>query len=681
MANNKSNNKKTNNKNKNNRADNKAKNIRADKNKAGNNRTDKNKAEKNKANKIKSRNNKAGNNKADKSKDREKFLIRITDMTEDGKGIGRSDGFAVFVAGGIPGDLVKAEIYKKKKRFALAELLEILEPSPSRIESDCFYSANCGGCSLRESEYGAQLEMKRMQISEKLTRIAGIESPKVNDVISDFLPEGASDASANESVEGTFAPCSNENAVAVLPGRYRNKAVFAVSKTSQGAVVGFRERGGSRVVDVRDCLIQKEPVIAVANAMRELIDGGLISVFDAKTGKGLLREFTVKLCEGTGEMMLVLTCVSSELENTEAIVYAVADAINETQPDDDSEFAFFLQSVVVEVKNSKDINEPARDYVVIAGKGTITDEVIFNTNSINSSLTGLNLSDSDSIALKYEISAPAFYQVNTSMMKRLYEMVADYASLEGGETLFDIYCGIGTIGLFFAERAGMVVGIESVKRAVIDANRNAVINGIVNARYYTGKAETVLSRLFDPEDKLYAGYIDESAERVAVIDPPRAGCDESLLRSLAEAGVSRIVYISCEPGTLARDIKILDDLGYKFIEATPVDMFPYTARIETVCLLSKLHEAKHHINVKVDMDELDLTSAEAKATYKEIEEWVQENYGFHVTNLNIAQVKQKHGIIERENYNKPKSEDSRQPGCPEEKVKAIEDALRNFKMI
>ena len=218
----------------------------------------------------------------------------------------------------------------------------------------------------------------------------------------------------------------------------------------------------------------------------------------------------------------------------------------------------------------------------------------------------------------------------------------------------------------------MVHGVEIIPQAIDNAKENAKINGIENAAFYVGKAEEVLPKQFE-ENHIHADVI--------VVDPPRKGCDEKCLETMVQMAPERIVYVSCDPATLARDLKYLCGNGYCLERVQAVDQFPETVHVETVALLSKLSEAKHHIEVKVDMDELDLTSAEAKATYKEIQEWVQEKYGFHVTNLNIAQVKQKHGIIERENYNKPKSENSKQPGCPEEKVKAIEDAMRHFQMI
>ena len=273
--------------------------------------------------------------------------------------------------------------------------------------------------------------------------------------------------------------------------------------------------------------------------------------------------------------------------------------------------------------------------------------------------------------IAYQISPQSFYQVNPVQTQKLYEKALEYAGLEGNETVWDLYCGIGTISLFLAQKAKQVYGVEIVPAAIEDAKRNATLNHITNAEFFVGKAEEVLPEKYEKEG-IYADVI--------VVDPPRKGCEESVLATMVKMQPKRIVYVSCDSATLARDLKYLRGEGYEVKKVQGVDQFPHTVHVETVVLLSQ-QKPDDHIEIEINLDEIDATSAESKATYKEIEEWVQEHYGFHVTNLNIAQVKQKHGIIERENYNKPKSENSRQPGCPEEKVKAIEEALRYFQMI
>jgi len=609
--------------------------------------------------------------------------LEITDMTDDGKGLGRLSGLAIFVAGAVPGDKVSARITRLKKRYALAETITLLEASAARVQTPCPYYQECGGCSMLELSYEEQLRIKRKNIITKLERIGALEEPTVREVLgaADRIGADRGQAGNTEDAEETWQTEETKGARQIdeteqiehieesgIAGdsdsaafesmfRYRNKAEFAVAMTSTGPLVGFNKRGSNKIVDCTDCLLQKRATMAAANAVREILRDKLLTVYDARHGKGFLRGFTIKVCEGTGEMMLIFTGASKQLPNAEKVIYTISDAIDAVSTDEEP---YFLQSVVIEVNKAKDLREPASAYEVVAGSNTITD-----------------ITDD---GMKFEISAPAFYQVNTKQMSKLYAKVREYACLKGGETVFDLYCGIGTIGLSMAADAGMIIGIESVKNAVIDANRNAVINGIVNARYYTGRAEQVMPRLLDKEDKLFVDYIDENAPKIAILDPPRAGCDEALLRAVASCEVDKIVYVSCDSGTLARDIKLLGELGYEFVEATPVDMFVATMHVETVCVLSKLN-VKKHINVKLDLDEFDLISAESKATYQKIKKYILDKYNLKVSSLNIAQVKDKCGIKERDNYNKPKHKDSKQPSCPKEKEEAIKEALKHFQMI
>ena len=493
--------------------------------------------------------------------------LEITDMTDDGKGLGRLSGLAIFVAGAVPGDKVSVRITRLKKRYAFAETITLLEASAARVQPLCPYYKDCGGCSMLELSYDEQLRIKRKNIITKLERIGALEEPTVREVVGAADRIGADGGQAGqidetEQIEVTEIADGSDSESFESILRYRNKAEFAVAMTSAGPLVGFNKRGSNKIVDCTDCLLQKRETIAAANAVREVLREKLLTVYDARHGKGFLRGFTIKVCEGTGEMMLIFTGTSKQLPNAEKVIYTISDAIDAVSTDEEP---YFLQSVVVEVNKAKDIREPASAYEVVAGSNTITD-----------------ITDD---GMKFEISAPAFYQVNTKQMSKLYAKVREYACLKGGETVFDLYCGIGTIGLSMATNAGMIIGIESVKNAVIDANRNAVINGIVNARYYTGRAEQVMPRLLDKEDKLFVDYIDENAPKIAILDPPRAGCNEALLRAVASCDVDKIVYVSCDPGTLARDIKLLSELGYDFVEATPVDMFVATMHNVTSLML------------------------------------------------------------------------------------------------
>ena len=502
--------------------------------------------------------------------------LEITDMTDDGKGLGRLSGLAIFVAGAVPGDRVSARITRLKKRYAFAETITLLEASAVRVQPPCPYYKDCGGCSMLELSYDEQLRIKRKNIITKLERIGALEDPTVREVLGATDRIGADGGQIgrpgkSEETEETGQPEQIKSAGGTDSTafesmlRYRNKAEFAVAMTSAGPLVGFNKRGSNKVVDCTDCLLQKRATMAAASAVREILRDKLLTVYDARHGKGFLRGFTIKVCEGTGEMMLIFTGTSKQLPNAEKVIYTISDAIDAVSTDEEP---YFLQSVVIEVNKAKDLREPASAYEVVAGSNTITD-----------------ITDD---GMKFEISAPAFYQVNTKQMSKLYAKVREYACLKGGETVFDLYCGIGTIGLSMAADAGIIIGIESVKNAVIDANRNAVINGIVNARYYTGRAEQVMPRLLDKEDKLFVDYIDENAPKIAILDPPRAGCDEALLRAVASCEVDKIVYVSCNPGTLARDIKLLGELGYEFVEATPVDMFVATMHVECIALIQRV---------------------------------------------------------------------------------------------
>ena len=456
-------------------------------------------------------------------------------MSNEGKGIGRVSGLAVFVDGAVPGDTAEIEITKVKKRYAFAKAVRIIEESADRVEDTCTYGADCGGCALRNISYDAQLRLKQAQVRDKLMRLGELSDPAINQI--------------------TASPRRD---------RYRNKTVFS---TGRGGRIGFCRRGSNDIIDCADCLIQPRVAMAVADAVRDFISSEHISVYDEKSGKGLIRRLTVKTAEGTGQVMVVLMVNGREIPSVEKLVLSIDDAVNSAATDEED---FYLQSVIMNINTDVDSSNASGRCEVLAGTPTITDTV---------DISG---------GMSFEISAPAFYQVNTRQMVALYEKAAEYAALSGGETLFDLYCGIGTIGLSMAGKAGMVIGIEEVKPAVLDANRNAAINGIVNARYYTGRAEEILPRLMDREDKLYADYIDADAPKVAVLDPPRSGCEESLLETVTLAGADRIVYISCDPGTLARDVKKLGELGYKFIEATPFDMFPMTMHVETVVLMSRV---------------------------------------------------------------------------------------------
>ncbi len=466
-------------------------------------------------------------------------------MTAEGQGIGRNNGMAVFVAGAVVGDTVLAELTRVKKHYALAKTVEILEPSPDREADGCEISHLCGGCPYGKLRYDAQLHLKEKQVRDKLIRLGGLESPNVQPIL------------------GMEKPI-----------HYRNKAVMSVwaggLHTRKGGIaenqgkplVGFFRGKSHETVDCKDCLLQSPPAMAAAEVLRSFIASDNITVYDPKWEKGLFRRLAVKTAYGTGEVMVILVINGKGIPNGEKLVQMLDDAIYALPVTEDG-IQYSLESVVINVNRERDGRVFGGEWITLAGRPTILD------------VMG---------GLKFEVSPGSFYQVNPVQTEVLYKKAIDYAELSGGETVLDLYCGVGTIGLFAAAYgAANVIGIESVRSAVIDANRNAVINGIVHARYVCGKAEEELPRLLSGNGSAEESLQIEKAD-VVFLDPPRAGCDRKLLDAVAEAQPRRIVYVSCDPATLARDSRYLTEKGYTFAEATPVDMFPHTGSVETVAL-------------------------------------------------------------------------------------------------
>ena len=417
------------------------------------------------------------------------------------------------------------------------------------------------------------------------------------------------------------------------PLHYRNKSIYPISPAGE---VGFYRARSHQVVHVEHCLIQKPEADALAQAVRDYIARFQVEPYNEATGRGLLRHLYVRTsCRG--ESLACLLVNGSRLPHEQELV----DMLRAAAPG---------VCGVVLGENTRRGNAILGDrYRTLWGRDYLTD-----------TLCGLEL----------RLSVPSFYQVNHDQAQRLYEKALEYAGLTGRELAVDLYCGAGTITQVLARRARHVIGGEIVPEAIRDAKDSARRNGVENMEFLCGDASRLAAELRQ------RGLRPD----VICVDPPRKGLAPDVVEAAASMTPGRIVYVSCDPATLARDVARFAPLGYCPVRACAVDLFPGTAHVETVCLLSKL-QSKEHIEIEVKMDELDLTSAESKATYEEIKAYVLEHTGLKVSHLYIAQVKQKYGIIERENYNKPKSEDAKQPQCPPEKEKAITEALRHFGMI
>ena len=399
---------------------------------------------------------------------------------------------------------------------------------------------------------------------------------------------------------------------------------------------GFFRAGTHDVVENRRCLILPGETDAVKDAVMDYVNQFHISIYDELSHKGLLRHIYVRRGAVSGQILVCMVVNGEALPRPEALIARL-----QTIPG----FTTLVLSI-----NTKKGNAVLGDrFLTLHGPGYIED-----------TLCGLN----------FRLSPRSFYQVNHHQAQRLYETAIAQAQITKSDTVLDLYCGVGTITLAMASAAGRVIGVEVVPQAVEDARDNARRNHIENAEFFCGDAGQAALEL----EK--SGVHPD----VVVVDPPRKGLNADTIEALHRMSPRRIVYVSCDPATLARDIALLKEKGYTLKTAQAADLFPRCAHVETVCLLSKLN-AKQHIEVDIHMDELDLTDAEKKATYSEIKEYVLEHTGLKVSSLYIAQVKQKCGIIERENYNKPKSDDAKQPQCPPDKEKAIKEALKHFGMI
>ena len=535
--------------------------------------------------------------------------LEIEDCGIDGEGIGKADGFTVFVKDAVIGDTVTAKIIKAKKNYGYGRLMEVLKPSPYRVEPKCEFARQCGGCQLQALSYDQQLVFKTNKVKGHLERIGGFTDIPMEPII---------------GMDELFY--------------YRNKAQFPVGRNKEGKIVtGFYAGRTHNIIENRDCALGVAENKEVLDRVIAHMEKYGIEPYNEATGKGLVRHVLIRYGYFTKEVMVCLILNGNKIPKEEQLVKSLCEIPGMT-------------SITINV-NKKHSNVILGEEIrLLWGQEYITDRI------------------GD---ISYQISPLSFYQVNPMQTQKLYAKALEYADLHGEETVWDLYCGIGTISLFLAQKAKFVRGVEIVPAAIENAKENAKLNGLENTEFFVGKAEEVLPR----EYKKNGVYAD-----VIVVDPPRKGCDETLLETMVEMNPDRIVYVSCDSATLARDLKYLCERGYELRKVCPVDQFGMTVHVETVVLLSQ-QKPDDTIEIDLDLDELDATSAELKATYQEIKDYVLKESGLKVSSLYISQVKRKCGIEVGENYNLPKSENARVPQCPKEKEDAIKAALKYYAMI
>lgn len=437
--------------------------------------------------------------------------LNIEAMTSEGSAVGHYNGIAVFVRGAVPNDEIIAHIIKTSKSYCIGVVKDIIKKSPSRIESDCPASKKCGGCSFRDMTYDEELAYKKSRVQDAIARIGHLDVP-VNDVI------GADEIN-----------------------HYRNKAQYPVSICDGELFAGFYAYKSHRIIPCNSCLLQSEDFEACINAFAKWVEAGGVTSYDEKIGRGVLRHIYLRQAYSTGEIMACAVINASKLPNEKMLV-AELTKINK------------VKSICININRESSNVVLSNETKVIWGSEVITDVLL---------------------GKKFVISPNSFYQVNHNQCERLYSKAIEYAGLTGDETVIDLYCGAGTIGLSMAENAKRVFGVEIIPQAIENAKINARLNNIENAEFFCGDA-------YDLAGELERRRIKPD---VIILDPPRKGCQKELFDVIEKMNPKRIVYVSCDSATLARDLQILDEKGYIAKEVTPVDMFPRTPHVEAVALL------------------------------------------------------------------------------------------------
>ena len=546
--------------------------------------------------------------------------VEITDIGVSGEGIGHVDGYTLFIKDAVIGDVVEAKVMKAKKNYGYARLMKVITPSEYRVEPKCAFARRCGGCQIQEMSYDRQLVFKDQKIRGNLERIGGFTKEQIDTVM--------------QPVVGMEHPFG-----------YRNKAQFPFGTDKEGnPITGFYAGRTHDIIANTDCALGVEQNKEILEIILQYMRENKIKSYDEKTGKGLIRHALIRYGFKTKEIMVCLVVNGKKLPKAERLIEKLIQIEGMT-------------SITISPNTRRDNVIMGDSYEILWGQGYITD-YIGN--------------------VKYQISPLSFYQVNPVQTEKLYGLALEYADLKGDETVWDLYCGIGTISLFLAQKAKQVYGVEIVPQAIDDAKENAKINAIDNAEFFVGKAEEVLPEYYTEYEREHNG--ETAHADVIVVDPPRKGCDETLLKTIVKMQPEKVVYVSCDSATLARDLKYLCANGYEIKMCRGVDQFPQSVHVETVVLLSR-KTPDDTIEVDLDLDELDITSAESKATYQEIKDYVLKEFGLKVSTLYISQIKRKCGIEVGEYYNISQKENQKVPQCPKEKEDAIRAALEHFAMI
>ena len=564
--------------------------------------------------------------------------VKIEDIGVGGEGIGKVDGYTLFIKDAIIGDVVEAKVMKAKKNYGYARLMNVLTPSEDRVEEVvCPMARKCGGCQIQEMKYPAQLAFKESKVRGNLERIGEVPG---------------------ELLDQIMHPVVGMDEEGMQPFRYRNKAQFPIGTDKDGRVTaGFYAGRTHSIIGNTDCVLGVEVNEEILNCILDFMEEFEIPAYDEVKHKGLVRHVLLRYGFKTDEIMVCLVINGKTIPHCHDLVGRLRQIPGMT--------SITLSS------NTAKTNVIMGDTIrLLWGQEFITDYIG---------------------EIKYQISPLSFYQVNPVQTEKLYGLALDYAGLTGNETVWDLYCGIGTISLFLAEKAKQVYGVEIVPQAIDDARNNAKINDITNAEFYVGKAEEVLPEYYKEYEKTHNG--ETAHADVIVVDPPRKGCEESLLQTIVDMQPEKVVYVSCDSATLARDVKFLRAKGYELKDVTSVDQFPHTVHIETVVLLSH-KKPDGHINVKVEFGEgegklpLDNIAKRAeeykpkeRVTYKMIKEYIEAKYGFKVHTAYIAEVKRDLGLPM---YDAPNAvEELKQPRKhpTPEKVEAIKDALKHFEII